>query len=49
MFDVEAARNEQYAVQTHPDDPRHLQARSPPRAAGKAVDLSDFDYHVAVL
>jgi len=25
MFDVEAARGEQYAVQTHTDDPRHLQ------------------------
>lgn len=25
MFDVEAARGEQYAVQTQPDDPRHLQ------------------------
>ena len=25
MFDVEAARGEQYAVQTNPDDPRHVQ------------------------
>jgi hypothetical protein len=25
MFDVEAARAEQYAVQTNPDDPRHVQ------------------------
>ena len=27
MFDVEAARAEQYAVQTNPDDPRHVQVK----------------------
>jgi hypothetical protein len=38
MFDVEAARSEQYAVQTNPEDPRHVQVAAGSSSwSGRAV------------
>lgn len=44
MFDVEAARNEQYAVLTNTDDPRHIQVMVPGERNAPPV-AHDFSFH----